>query len=180
MRPTVDSSPGQTFSDVLCEFRAPTNARLLGGWMCVVGTMMFIFLASSGTQAGIIAGTVGIAVSFCLGLRGVRVAVVCRPDELVVRNRYRTRRIPWVEVAALGFCERDMTFQWRMRDRGSGFVNKTDGELVFLDATETFRYLWPYGYLSWFTLPKPEAYARVAAIKECWLSVVRDGYGRLR
>jgi hypothetical protein len=72
-----------------------------------------------------------------------------------------------------GFCERDTTLLWGTHDRWSGFINRTNGAQVFLDATETFRYGWPYRTL--FSLPKADAQDRVSAVHDFWKSVQREG-----
>lgn len=104
--------------------------------------------------AGVGAGAIGVALmvlvvygawpfavpgvaAIVYGVRRWRIAAVADDVGVVVRNQFRTRRLPWTAIDEMGFFERDVsTMQWSMRSRSGGLICTRDGRRLWVEATE--------------------------------------------
>jgi hypothetical protein len=72
------------------------------------------------------------------GARRFRIAAVADDVGVLVRNQFRTHRVPWGAIAEMGFYERDMSaMQWSMHSRSSGLICTLDGHRLWVEATES-------------------------------------------
>jgi hypothetical protein len=72
------------------------------------------------------------------GARRFRIAAFADESGVIVRNQFRTYRLPWASIVEMGFYERDVsTMQWSMRSRSCGHLCTTAGRNVWVEATET-------------------------------------------
>ncbi len=75
--------------------------------------------------------------SIVYGVRRCRIAAVADDTGIVVRNQFRTYRVPWAAIVEMGFYERDVSAkQWSMRSRSSGLICTTEGRRHWVEATE--------------------------------------------
>jgi hypothetical protein len=71
------------------------------------------------------------------GVRRYRIAAVADDAGVVVRNQFRTYRVPWASIVEMGFYERDVSaMQWSMSSRSSGFIFTREGRRFWVEATE--------------------------------------------
>jgi hypothetical protein len=71
------------------------------------------------------------------GVRRYRIAALADDTGVVVRNQFRTYRVPWGSIIEMGFYERDVTaMQWSMSSRSSGLICTREGRRFWVEATE--------------------------------------------
>jgi hypothetical protein len=155
------------------EFRAPLSVRLLGIWICVVGLAALVGTSLSGASGGIVAGAVFAVAAVYTGSRAIRLAVVCQPEALILRNRYLTRRIPWTDVTAVASASGTPRSSGGRMTGGPASSTGPTVRRSFSMPQRRSRYGWPYRTL--FSLPKADAQDRVSAVHDFWKSVQREG-----
>ena len=130
----------------------------------VIGLAVAILVASDPVTLLVALPFVAAAISY--GVCELRPAVVCDDHAMTVRNRFRTLRLAWEDVADVGFVGRPEPVWWvNMGDRQCGFVRRADGKPIFMDATDSYQ-LWPYGHL--LSMSPAQAQERLAKVGGFW------------
>ena len=148
--------------------RAPIADRMGGVSSIIVGTGCTASVGF-GAWPGVIA--IG-AVLVAGGERWLRVAVVADAvgEGVVVRNRFRNRRVLWRAVVAVDYALRPMhPFMWRAKSVNCGCLTVDGGALVWIDAAESFNDVF------WGRSPSRSedlALAKVASLTAAWHGAV--------
>src|SRR6476620_11191091 len=96
--------------------RASGMVRAAGLGTGAIGVAL-LALATLGAWPFVVPGVAAIV----YGVRRFRIAAVADDAGVVVRNQFRTCRVPWPAIVEMGFYERDVSaMQWSMRSRSSG------------------------------------------------------------
>jgi hypothetical protein len=112
--------------------RASGMVRVAGVGAGAIGVALMV-LAGYGAWPFALPG----AAAIVYGVRRWRIAAVADDVGVVVRNQFRTRRVPWTAIDEMGFFERDVsTMQWSMRSRSGGLICTRDGRRLWVEATE--------------------------------------------
>jgi hypothetical protein len=105
---------------------------------------------ASGVAAGAVGVALGVLIAYgawpfvvpgvaalAYGVRRYRIAAVADDAGVVVRNQFRTYRVPWASIVEMGFYERDVSaMQWSMSSRSSGLIYTREGRRFWIEATE--------------------------------------------
>jgi hypothetical protein len=112
--------------------RASGMVRAAGLGTGAIGVAL-VALATVGAWPFVVPGVAAIV----YGVRRFRIAAVADDAGVVVRNQFRTCRVPWPAIVEMGFYERDVSaMQWSMRSRSSGLICTSDGRRLWVEATE--------------------------------------------
>jgi hypothetical protein len=147
---------------------APARVRLLGAAMMVMSLFGFFVLPATGDPSAWVIGPLWGAAVLYYGLHVVRLAVLADHKGLVVRNRFRSYRVPWTDMTQVEFVEEPLSGLARLSflsDRWAGRLTLRTGPGPYLHASETFR-AFPYGTL--FTQPKERAREKTARVAAEW------------
>jgi hypothetical protein len=112
--------------------RASGMVRAFGLGTVAVGVAL-VALVTYGAWPFVVPGVAALI----YGVRRYRIAAVADDAGVVIRNQFRTYRVPWPAIVEMGFYERDMSaMQWSMFARSCGLICTTEGRRLWVEATE--------------------------------------------
>jgi Bacterial PH domain len=141
--------------------RASGTVRAFGVGAMAIGAGLFVLVGFGGWPFTL----PGVAMVI-YGARRFRIAAFADEWGVVVRNQFRTHRLPWASIAEMGFYERDVsTMQWSMRSRSCGLLCTTAGRHVWVEATEAASIV-IYG--NRVTPPSHDGPSQLDRLHRCW------------